>query len=64
MVYKLLVLDKNILWHPIDFIRFGFMAYWLFYRDRPTNVNRSDYSFALEKLHPGTVGNDDALFRR
>ena len=21
-------------------------------RDRPTNVNRSDYSFALEKLHP------------
>ena len=32
-------------------------------RDLPTNVNRSDYSFALEKLHPGTTGNDKALFR-
>ena len=29
----------------------------------PTNVNRSDYSFAQEKLHPGTAGNDEALFR-
>ena len=25
----------------------------LWCRDRPTNVNRSDYSFVLEKLHPG-----------
>ena len=32
-------------------------------RNQPTNVNRSDYSFALEKLHPGTAGNDEALFR-
>ena len=29
----------------------------------PTNINRSDYSFALEKLHPGTAGNDKALFQ-
>ena len=27
-------------------------------RDLPINVNRSDYSLALEKLHPGTTGND------
>ena len=31
--------------------------------DLPTNINRSDYSFALEKLHPGTARNDKALFR-
>ena len=31
-------------------------------RDLPTNVNRSDYSLALEKLHPGTAENDKALF--
>ena len=31
-------------------------------RDLPTNKNRSDYSFALKKLHPGTAGNDEALF--
>ena len=31
-------------------------------RDQPTNINRSDYSFALEKLHPGTAGNDKAIF--
>ena len=31
-------------------------------RDLPTNINRSDYLFALEKLHPGTAGNDEALF--
>ena len=31
-------------------------------RDLPTNVNRSDYLFALEKLHPGTARNDKALF--
>ena len=28
------------------------ITYWLFCSDRPTNVNRSDYSFALEKLRP------------
>ena len=27
-------------------------------RDLTINVNRSDYSLALEKLHPGTAGND------
>ena len=32
------------------------------YRDLPTNINRLDYLFALEKLHPGTAGNDEALF--
>ena len=31
-------------------------------RDLPTNINRSDYSFALEKLHPGTAENDEAFF--
>ena len=30
--------------------------------DLPTNINRSDYSFALEKLHPGMAGKDEALF--
>ena len=30
--------------------------------DQLTKINRSDYSFALEKLHPGTAGNDEALF--
>ena len=30
--------------------------------DLPANINRSDYSFVLEKLHPGTAGNDEALF--
>ena len=32
-------------------------------RNRPTVINRSDYSFAQEKLQPGTAGNDEALFR-
>ena len=27
-------------------------------RDLLTNINRSDHSFAQEKLHPGTAGND------
>ena len=31
-------------------------------RDLSTNVNRSDYSLALEKLHLGMAGNDEALF--
>ena len=31
-------------------------------RDLLTNINRSDYSHSLEKLHPGTVGNDDVFF--
>ncbi len=26
------------------------------------NVFRLDYSFALEKLHPGTAGNDDIFY--
>ena len=30
-------------------------------RDLLININRSDYSFALEKLYPGTAGNDEAL---
>ena len=36
---------------------------YLFCRYLPTNINRSDYSFALEKLHPGMAGNDKTLFR-
>ena len=31
-------------------------------RDLLTNINKSDYSFAQEKLHPGTAKNDEALF--
>ena len=27
------------------------------------NINRSDYSLALEKLYPGTAGDDEALLR-
>ena len=32
-------------------------------RDLFTNINRSDYSHSLEKLHPGTAGNDEVLLR-
>ena len=28
-----------------------------------TNIIRSDFSLALEKLHPGTAGNDEAFLR-
>ena len=31
-------------------------------RDLPTDINRSDYSFALEKIYLGTAGKDEALF--
>ena len=31
-------------------------------RDLLRNINRSDYSHSLEKLHPGAAGNDEALF--
>ena len=38
-----------------------YVCEWLYCRDLLTNLNRSDYSLALEKLHQGTAGNDEAF---
>ena len=44
------------------YIHICICIYMYICRGLPTNINRSEYSFTLEKLHLGTAGNDEALF--